>query len=91
MVALYGILYHVMDHYGLLAKVKMLGSKVVIIDSKFISKSNPMIQLNRERTDNVLNTTGHVPNQVTTLVGIPSTGALERMASVLDYDRSCLV
>ncbi len=80
-----------MDHYGLLAKVKMLGSKVVIIDSKFISKSNPMIQLNRERTDNVLNTTGHVPNQVTTLVGIPSTGALERMASVLDYDRSCLV
>ena len=85
-VALFGILYHVMDHYGLLARVQRLGPKVIIIDSEFMSKPNPMIQLARERTDNVLNATGQIPGQETTLVGIPSTGAMERMAEVLGYD-----
>ncbi|MGB7318528.1 MAG: class I SAM-dependent methyltransferase [Planktotalea sp.] len=84
-VALFGILYHVTDHYGLLARIKLLQPKVIIIDSEFITKDNPMIQLARERTDNVLNATGQVPEQHETLIGIPSTGAIERMASVLNY------
>ena len=84
-VALYGIFYHVMDHYGLLARVKKLCPNVVIVDSEFMSKSNPMVQINRERTDNVLNATGQLEDQETTLVGIPSVGAMERFAEVLEY------
>ena len=84
-VALYGIFYHVMDHYGLLAKVSQLQPKVIIIDSEFITSPNPMIQLVKERTDNVLNAIGQVPNQETTLIGVPSTTAMERMADVLGY------
>jgi len=84
-VALYGILYHVMDHYGLLAKVARLKPNLIIIDSEFITNDNPMIQISKEKTDNVLNAIGQVPAQETTLVGIPSTAALERMADVLGY------
>ena len=47
-----------MDHYGLLARVKLLKPEVIIIDSEFMSKPNPMIQITRESTDNVLNATG---------------------------------
>ena len=57
-VALFGILYHVMDHYGLLARIRLLKPKVIIIDSEFMSRPNPMIQIMRESTDNVLNATG---------------------------------
>jgi 2-polyprenyl-3-methyl-5-hydroxy-6-metoxy-1,4-benzoquinol methylase len=89
-VALYGIFYHVMDHYGLLAKVTRLNPKVIIIDSEFITATNPMIQLARERTDNVLNAIAQVPNQQTTLIGVPSTAAMERMASVLGYNHEWL-
>lgn len=85
-VALYGIFYHVMDHYGLLAKVTQLNPKVIIIDSEFITSANPVIQLVKERTDNVLNAIGQVPLQETTLIGIPSTTAMERMAEVLGFN-----
>ena len=85
-VALYGIFYHVMDHYGLLAKVTQLNPKVIIIDSEFITSNNPVIQLVKERTDNVLNAIGQVPHQETTLIGIPSTTAMERMAEVLGFN-----
>ncbi len=34
-VAIYGLVYHVMDHYGLLKLVKQLGPGLVIIDSEF--------------------------------------------------------
>ncbi|MEP1963121.1 methyltransferase domain-containing protein [Tateyamaria sp.] len=85
-VVLFGIFYHVMDHYGLLAKVSRLNPKVIIIDSEFITTANPMIQLVKERTDHVLNAIAQVPDQQTTLIGIPSTTAMERMANVLGYD-----
>lgn len=84
-VAFFGISYHVMDHYGLLARVKLLKPKVIIIDSDFMSKPNPMIQITRESTDNVLNATGIIEGQDETLVGIPSVGAMERFAVVLKY------
>lgn len=85
-VAMFGIYYHVMDHYGLLARVTRLRPKLVIIDSEFIIDKNPMIAMVRERTDNPLNAIAQVPGQIVTLKGVPSIGAMARMAEVLGYD-----
>ena len=84
-VALFGIYYHVMDHYGLLARVAQLQPELIVIDSEFMQDTNPMIQMVKERTDNPLNAVAHVPGQKVTLKGVPSTGAMERMADVLGY------
>lgn len=84
-VALFGIFYHVMDHYGLLAKVTQLRPKLILIDSEFIIDRNPMIQMVKERTDNPLNAIAHVPGQEVTLKGVPSTAAMDRMAEVLGH------
>lgn len=44
-----------------------------------------MIQMVKERTDNVLNAIAHVPGQEVTIKGVPSTGAIKRMADLLGY------
>jgi len=72
-----------MDHYELLAPVKLLNPEVIIIDCEFMSKPNPMIQIMCESTDNVLNATGIIEDQNETLVDTPSIGAMERFAEVL--------
>ena len=84
-VALFGIFYHVMDHYGLLARVAQLQPELILIDSEFMIDRNPMIQMVKERTDNPLNAIPHVPGQEVTLKGVPSTAAMDRMAEVLGY------
>lgn len=84
-VAMFGIFYHVMDHYGLLAKVAQLRPRLILIDSEFMIDRNPMIQMVKERTDNPLNAIAHVPGQEVTLKGVPSTAAMDRMAEVLGY------
>ncbi|MGA0542788.1 class I SAM-dependent methyltransferase [Neotabrizicola sp. VNH66] len=84
-VAIYGVLYHVMDHFLLLRRVTALRPKLVIIDSEFITGNSPMVQMVRERTDNPLNAIEATANQEVTMVGIPSVGAMEAMADVLGY------
>lgn len=84
-IAIYGVLYHVMDHFLLLRRVTALRPKLVIVDSEFITGSSPMIQMVRERTDNPLNAIEATANQEVTMVGIPSVGAMEAMADVLGY------
>ena len=82
-VMLFGIYYHVMDHYGLLARVTQLEPELIVIDSEFMVDRNPIIQMVKERTDNPLNAIAQVPGQEVTMKGVPSTGAMERMADVL--------
>lgn len=84
-VSMLGILYHVMDHYGLLVRVARLNPRLIIIDSEFITSKSPSIRLIRERTDNVLNATADLPGQAVTIKGIPSTSGMEVMADVLGY------
>lgn len=84
-VMLFGIYYHVMDHYGLLARVIQLEPELIVIDSEFMVDRNPIIQMVKERTDNPLNAIAQVPGQEVTMKGVPSTGAMERMADVLGY------
>ncbi|MBI1219638.1 MAG: DUF1698 domain-containing protein [Rhodobacteraceae bacterium] len=85
-VAVYGILYHVMDHFRLFQLVRRLRPKLVIVDSEFNTRPNPMIQLIRERTDNVLNAVPQFDGQEVALKGVPSFLAMEAIAEALLYD-----
>lgn len=84
-VALYGVFYHVMDHFLLLRRITALHPRLVIVDSEFISQRNPMIQIVRERTDNPLNAIPRRPGQEVAIKGVPSTGAMEAIADELEY------
>ncbi|MBC7156888.1 MAG: methyltransferase domain-containing protein [Rhodobacteraceae bacterium] len=83
-VALYGIFYHVMDHFRLLRLVKALGPKLVIIDSEFMDVDNPMIQLVRNDVTNHLNAIP-IGDERFLVVGVPSRRATDAMAESLGY------
>lgn len=85
-VAVYGIFYHVMDHFRLLTLVQRLHPRVIIIDSEFIEVDNAMIQVLKEETSNPLNATADAPGKARTVVGVPSRRATEFMAEALDLD-----
>jgi SAM-dependent methyltransferase len=84
-VAVFGLLYHVMDHYGLLKLVKQVAPRLVIIDSEFHLSSQATIRLAAEPTDSHLNAIPHVPGQEIAPVGIPSRRATEVMADSLGF------
>jgi 2-polyprenyl-3-methyl-5-hydroxy-6-metoxy-1,4-benzoquinol methylase len=86
MVALYGIFYHVMDHFRLLKLISQLGPRLIVIDSEFIKGDNAMIQVLREEVSNPLNAVTDVPGQTHTVVGVPSFRATEFMAAALGYE-----
>ena len=84
-VAIYGLLYHVMDHFRLLDLVRQLDPKVIIIDSDFIKQNGALIRLGRERTDKELNAAPQFAGQTVAVKAIPSRAALEMMADALGY------
>ncbi|SDW86784.1 class I SAM-dependent methyltransferase [Roseicitreum antarcticum] len=85
-VALYGIMYHVMDHFRILRQVRALQPRLVIIDGEFVRTENPFIHVAYEKTDKSLNAAPQVDGQTTAIVGTPSVGALNRMAQALGFD-----
>lgn len=85
-VAVFGLLYHVMDHFRLLSLIRALGPSLIVIDSDFNKRPGPVIRLVLEKTENPLNATEQIAGQRNALKGIPSTGALEMMADALRYD-----
>lgn len=84
-VALFGILYHVMDHMRLMRRIAELRPRLVLVDSEFLVASNPMVQILHEATHKDVNATALFEGQAVTLVGVPSMGAMEAMAGVLGY------
>lgn len=84
-VAVYGLLYHVMDHYLLLKLIARLEPRLVVIDSEFFMSPDPVVRIIRETTDQKLHSIAHVPGQVKAPAGIPSRAALESMADTLGY------
>lgn len=84
-VAVYGLYYHLMDHYGLLKLIKRFDPRLVIIDSEFHLSPDPTIRLAVEETSSHLNSLAHTTNQRVAPVGIPSHGAMEVMAKSLGY------
>ncbi len=84
-VALFGLLYHLMDHYRLLRAIRALEPGLVIVDGTFLERPGPVVALVRERTDNPLNAVAALPDQQVTVKGVPSRRALEVMAETLGW------
>lgn len=85
-VGVFGILYHLMDHFRLFQQLRQLKPKLVIVDSEFMLRPGPVIQLIRERTDNILNAAEQYEGQEVAVKGVPSFVAMEVMADCLNYD-----
>jgi hypothetical protein len=85
-VSVYGLYYHLMDHYGLLKLIKQLSPRLVIIDSEFFRSPDAAVRMQVEETDNALNSIEHEPGQEQAPVGFPSQAAVEMMANSLGYD-----
>lgn len=85
-VAAFGILYHIMDHFRLFLLIKKLNPSLILIDGEFIQADAPLIQLIRERTDKLVNAVASYDGQDATMVGVLSTGAISSMAEVLGYN-----
>lgn len=85
-VALYGIYYHIMDHFRVLKLIRDLGAGVILIDSEFLLRPGPVIELVFERTHKSLNAVPQIRGQERAVIGIPSFKAMESMAHALDYD-----
>lgn len=85
-VALFGLFYHVMDHFRLLQLIRLAGARIVLIDSEFMLMNNPMIQLIFERTGSDSNAPEQIPGQERALIGVPSVRAMNAMARALDFD-----
>lgn len=84
-VSVFGILYHIMDHFRLFVLIRKLQPKLIIIDSEFMLREAPMIHLGRERTDKILNAAPQIEGQEIAVKGVPSFAAMELIADVLDY------
>ena len=85
-VAVYGIFYHIMDHFRLLSLIRKLGPRLIIIDSEFIKADNAMVQVLKEEVSNPLNAVTEVEGQAHTVVGVPSRRATEFMAEALGME-----
>ncbi|MDJ0631184.1 MAG: class I SAM-dependent methyltransferase [Rhodobacter sp.] len=84
-VAVYGILYHIMDHFRLFRLIRALRPGMVIVDSEFMTARNPMIQLTLERTEFDINAAPQVDGQEKAIIGIPSRRAMEKITEVLGF------
>lgn len=85
-VAVYGIFYHIMDHFRLLSLVAKLQPTLVIIDSEFIKADNAIVQVLKEEIANPLNAVSDVRGITHTVVGVPSKRTMEFMADALHMD-----
>lgn len=68
-IGVFGILYHVMDHFRLFQAWRKLNPNLIIVDSEFMLKPGPVIQLVREKTDNILNAAPQFEGQKVGLKG----------------------
>jgi len=85
-VAVFGIFYHIMDHFRLLKLATDLKPKLIILDSEFMDLPGPVIQMSREKTEKNLNAAPQIESQKVAVVGYPSFKAMELMADVLDHE-----
>ena len=84
-VAIYGVFYHVMDHYRLLRLTDALNPRLIVIDSEFMVATEPIINVFVEESDNPMNAIKQLPDQEHPPIGVPSHSALELMAHTLGY------
>lgn len=85
-VAVFGIFYHIMDHFRLLYLIRQLQPGLVIVDTELSDRPGPVITLSRERTAKDLNAAPQIEGQDVAVKGIPSAKAVVLMADALNYD-----
>ncbi|SLN60441.1 class I SAM-dependent methyltransferase [Pseudooctadecabacter jejudonensis] len=85
-VAVFGILYHLMDHFRLFQLIRKLQPKMVIVDSEFMLRPGPIMMLITERTSNVLNAIPQYEGQERAIKAVCSFRAMEDMAQALAYE-----
>lgn len=85
-VAIFGVFYHIMDHYRLLQLVRQLRPALVIVDTELADRPGPVITLSKERTEKDLNAAPQIAGQEVAIKGIPSAKAVALMAEGLNYD-----
>ena len=84
-VGVFGILYHLMDHFRLFQLILRLKPKLVIVDSEFLLRPAPIMMLISERTSNVLNAIPQFEGQDRALKAVPSFKAMEKIAEALGF------
>jgi SAM-dependent methyltransferase len=84
-VTIFGIFYHIMDHYALLKLVKQLGAGLVVIDSEFLTRGAPLIRVWMEDTDSDFSAISPETGQAQAPIGVVSRAALEMLAGSLGY------
>lgn len=84
-VSVLGIYYHITTHYPLLASLRALRPRLIIIDSEFQNTTAPVIRLVQEDTRKTMNSLAYFDGQVKAVKGVPSRSALEMMAGSLGY------
>ena len=85
-IGVFGILYHIMDHFALFQLLRDLKPKLVIVDSEFVMRDNAVVLLVKERTDLHLNAAPQYPGQEIAVKGVLSFPAMEMIAKALNYD-----
>lgn len=84
-VSVLGIYYHITTHYPLLAQIRALRPKLILIDGEFQNTPDPIIKLVQEDTRKNMNSLPYFDGQVKAVKGVPSRSALEMMAGSLGY------
>lgn len=85
-VAIFGIFYHITEHYLLILLAQALRPRLIIIDSEFIVASDgPIVRFMREETDNPLNTVPRAEGRRVELVATPSMRLVEVFGEVTGH------
>ncbi|MEM6277354.1 MAG: class I SAM-dependent methyltransferase [Pseudomonadota bacterium] len=85
-VAIYGIYYHITEHYRLMLLAQSLQPKLIIVDSEFIvSSDGPIVRFMREDTSNDLNALSRADSREVELVATPSMRFMDVMGEVTGY------
>ena len=85
-VAVFGIFYHIIEHFRLLKLIRALGATVVLVDSEFSTGKTPKIDLVFERTDYTSNAAPQISGQDRAIIGLPTRKAMNKMAEALGFD-----
>ena len=85
-VAVYGIFYHITEHYRLMLLAQALKPKLIIVDSEFIvSSDGPIVRFMREETSNDLNTLARAEGREVELVATPSMRFMDVVGEVTGH------
>lgn len=84
-ITVYGVFYHIMDHFSFLRKLMALKPRLIIVDTLLTLSPHPIIFLMREDSDARLNAISQQGVDKQIPVGYPSRLAIEMMVDSLGW------